>query len=191
MADPRNRMWSVAAGALTLPGLVLGHVLAYVIAYPSAPEKALHLGNHSHGPFPGIVLIAFLVLPLALGAAALHGLRSERRVPLWRTAVALGWLQCSAFTLLELVERGLHLTETITDPAVGIGALIQIPLAAVLIYLLAAFVHRVRRLVRVRTTPSWTAQLRLQQPPAEPGRILQAFFRRSLIPRAPPVPATA
>jgi hypothetical protein len=181
------RAWSVAFGVVSLPGLVLGHLAAYALAYPSAEQRAQHLHHTSHEAFPALTVVALALLVVALSLAAMGGLRSGDRPTVRRVALRLPALQCTAFLALELTERDLHLVATITDPAVLVGAVLQIPVAVGLAYLLAGFAIGVRQLTvrwQIRPVPlsppkaSWSFR--------RPGPVRPAPFLDQARERGPP-----
>jgi hypothetical protein len=183
------RAWSFAVGVLSLPGLVLGHLMAYALAYPSAEQRAHHLHHTGHETFSMLTMAALLLLPVALGFAAVGGLRSGDgvRPTVRRLALRLAALQCAAFLAVELTERGLHLTATVTDPAVLVGVAIQVPVAVGLAHLLAGFVLGLRQLV-VRW---WIRPVRLSPPKLawsfrHPGPVCRAPYLGCVRPRGPP-----
>jgi hypothetical protein len=178
--------WRALAG-LAAGGVVLGHLLAYVLAFPDDHERHEHLAATGHGSFQllGLLTLAVAgVCPVVLGAWAL---RDGGGFPLRSAALLLGCLQVPAFLLLELVERHLDLPLTLTDRGVLAGLVLQVVVALAITILLRAFVRAVqltaRLLRRRRRAP---ARIRPHAPaillPA--GAELHVGTRR----RAPPAP---
>lgn len=121
----------VTAG-LVAGGVVVGHALAYALAYPVQAVRSARLDETGHEGFSLLVLLGVL----AAGTAILViGLRSARRVTSPPTVGLLLRLQVSAFAMLELAERGFDLGAFVHDPAVIVGLVVQAVLAFVIVAL--------------------------------------------------------
>jgi uncharacterized membrane protein required for colicin V production len=176
-----------AVGVLSLPGLVLGHCMAYLLAYPSAEERAHHLQHTGHETIAMLTVAALFLLPVALGFAAMGGLRPGDRSTVHRMALRLAALQCAAFLALELTERGLHLTTTVTDPAVLVGTAIQLPVALGLAHLVAGFVLGLHQLIiRWQIRPMQLSPPKLTWSYRRPGPVCRTAFLLYVHERAPP-----
>ena len=140
-----SRLRTLLAIALTWVGVVVGHKIAYVFAYPG-PGRDAHLASTGHDSFRVLALSALVLVPVVLLLAAVKALRSRRAVPPKRMAARLAAFQVPAFFLLELFERGLDVGHTLSEPAVLVGLLIQILVAFASVWALAAFVRGVRAL---------------------------------------------
>jgi hypothetical protein len=141
MASVRQRV----AWALVLPALVggelLGHSLAYRIVAPNASKREVLLEQTGHAylaymhPVFGVCLALVLA---ALGKRVVAGFRGSpaRLIPSWHFAL----LPSAAFLLQEYIERfayhGHIVWSTITESAVVVGVLLQIPCGAVVVLLL-------------------------------------------------------
>jgi hypothetical protein len=131
--EPRFR--GLPTFGLAMAGLVLGHVLAYLIAVPDPHHRAFVLQRTGHEYLPAMAEAA-LVLALAGTAAVVirafaPGPRggSER---FSRLAGRLGLVQVLAFGGLEVVERivaGAPLRNLASDHILLIGMAVQVVVA--------------------------------------------------------------
>jgi hypothetical protein len=163
MARVRQRV----AWALVLPALVggelVGHSLAYRIVAPDAAKRAVLLERTGHAylaylhPVFGVCLALVLA---GLGQRIVAGYRGSpaRSAPSWRFAL----LPSGAFLLQEYTERfayhGHIVWGTVTEPAVAVGVLLQIPCGAAILLalrLLLRVTHRAGLLLaaRLRSRP--------------------------------------
>jgi hypothetical protein len=117
---------------LAAAGVVAGHGAAYVLAYPVAAERLEHLARTGHRGFPLLAALGCVGAALALAAIFVRAARRERVLPKGRS---LALAQVALFLGLELAERGLDAAAAATDPAVGIGLVLQVLLAAILVWL--------------------------------------------------------
>jgi hypothetical protein len=177
--------------ALTVwTGLILGHILAYVVAYPDGRVRHLHLGLTGHG-WMGLAAASLVAaIPAVL---VLQAIRAARNRP----ARPAGWLprlivaQVGGFALVELVERHLSVVETATDPAVMVGLAVQVLVASVAAVVLDAFGRAVLAAAS-RSRPRTEAQANGPPPPPLldlPARPLSHLIRARR--RAPPLPLSA
>jgi len=132
-----------ACAGLATGGIVIGHLLGYLLAFPNGPERHEHLAAVGHGSFRWLGLIALAMTGLSLLALGARALRGEGGVPPGRTALLLASLQVPGFLLLELVERHFDPAATLADPGVQIGLLAQVLVALATAVLLRAFVRAV------------------------------------------------
>ena len=161
MVEVRRRV----AWALVLPALIggemAGHLLAYRIVAPDASKRELLLERTGHAylaylhPVFGVCLALVIA---ALGQRVIAGFRGSpaRAVPSWRFAT----LPAAAFLLQEYAERfayhGHIVWNTIAEPAVIVGVLLQVPCGIMILLVLRVLlrvVHRAGRLLAARRHP--------------------------------------
>lgn len=171
-------------------GVVAGHIVAYLLAYPSAGPRHAHLVVTGHS-WTGVATASLLaVIPVVLLAVA--GLAVRARDPWSGSSLAfrLVAIQVPAFALIEVMERQWSVGGTAADPAVFIGLVLQ-PLIAVLAAWILDLLRRavravVAHLLRSRRVarPSFPRPVLGQIRPRH--RLLIAARRR-----APPLPLPA
>ena len=131
--EPRLR--GLPTFGLAMAGLVLGHVLAYLIAVPDPQHRAFVLQRTGHEYLPAMAEAA---LVLALAGMAAVVIRAVAPVPrggserFWRLAGRLGLVQVLAFGGLEVVERvvaGAPLRHLASDHILVIGMAVQVVVA--------------------------------------------------------------
>jgi len=113
-------------------GVVAGHAIAYVLAYPVARVRLAHLHETGHGGFGILLVLGFAAAGLALSSTFLRAIR-RKGTPV--SVASLLPLQVGLFLGLELAERGFDLSRTLSDHAVGLGILVQVVLAFALAWL--------------------------------------------------------
>jgi hypothetical protein len=178
----RRRDGVIAAGT-AWAGLVLGHLLAYALAYPEEGTRRAHLAATGHGWLDLVSLSLLAVIPAVLLLMTAGAIRGRPAVTAWSRLAAL---QVPAFLLIELAERGSAIGGAFSDPAVLLGMVLQLVVAGVAALLLrgfavlAAAVAR-RRHSRERTEGAGSPAL----PPLAPSHLLRLVRARR---RAPPVP---
>ena len=170
-------------------GVVLGHLAACFLAYPSAEARHVHLAVSGHS-WVGVAAASLLaVVPIILFSV---GVRAVSGATWSGSGLALRLLaiQVPAFVLIEAVERRGSLARALADPAVFIGLVLQ-PLTAILAaWLLDLFGRAVRAVAarvrqRPRRAPRWLPR---------PVRATLLPRLRLLLPlggRAPPLPPAA
>lgn len=139
--------------AIAWVGVVAGHVMAYVLTYPSQGYRHLHLTITGHS-WTGLAAASLLALvPVILLAVALRGLRASGGWSGSALAVSLVAIQAPAFLAIEVMERGWSAGRAATDPAVFVGLILQ-PLIAVVaawvLELLRRTVRAIAGLLRAR-----------------------------------------
>jgi hypothetical protein len=164
-------------------GVVVGHLVAYLLTYPSQAVRHVHLTLTGHswtGLATGSLLAA---VPVILLAVTIRALRSSPAPHGPALAIRLAAIQIPAFALIEVLERG-SVTEAATDPAVFVGLVVQVVLAVLAAWLLGvltkavlAVAGRVRGPRRRASSPSTPT---LDEVPPRLDRLLPS--RR----RAPP-----
>jgi hypothetical protein len=175
--------------AVAWVGVVLGHVTAYLLAYPVEGQRHDHLASTGHtwlgvAEASLLALIPVILLAVVIRAAG-RGAWSGGGL-----AVRLLAVQVPAFAAIEVLERGGSVTRAVSDPAVFIG-LALLPLVAVLAAWVLGLLHRAVRAVLGARPPRRRPSARSFPRPvlaSVPPRL------RLLLPtrrRAPPLPSPA
>lgn len=141
-----SRTRAFLTAGLAWVGVVVGHLLAYVVAYPAEQVREGELEATGHGSFEFAIIAAIAIVPAVLVFAATSALSARRRPSVLRTALLLAPLQLVAFALLELLERDGSFTQALAEPAVLLGFAVQVVVALVSSLLLAGFCRAVRAL---------------------------------------------
>lgn len=172
--------------ATSFVGVVLAHAVSYVSPFGEAA------GGHgpSHEHFHLLITAACLLVPLILLLGVRGALRGDGPVEVRRVGVRIAAVQVTGFGLLELAERGFHVAATFTDPVVVAGLVLQLLVAAVLVWLLAGLVKVVTS-IAASLRPARPADAKTVRPAA---MFRPAFprtpFLRQLLGRAPPSPSS-
>jgi hypothetical protein len=193
MSD-RRQLRDLPTFCFAFVGLIVGHLLSYLIAIPDAARRDAVLAETGHAY---LHVAGDIAVVLAFAAVVTVGLRAvaERNateVPSgFRLAWRLGALQASAFVAMEVGERlvsGAGLGELFADHLFATGIVVQLVIAAIGTLLLrwlgrvavriAAVLARSRRLRPTRTT--W-----VRPGSARPPR---PAFAGNVSARAPPLP---
>jgi hypothetical protein len=176
----------IAAGS-AWAGLVLGHLLAYWLAYPRDAARRIHLTETGHGWLDIVALSLLAVIPAVLVLTAVRAVQGRAGGVTW---VRLAALQVPAFLLIEVTERGASLGQGFSDPAVLLGLVLQVLVAAVAALLLRVLGRAVAALtarLRARTRRSVP-----ERRPAAPDRVAPHLARLVRARRrAPPAPIAA
>jgi hypothetical protein len=159
---------------LAMAGLVLGHVLAYLIAVPDPHQRAFVLQRTGHEYLPAMTEAALVLALAGMAAVVIRAFApgvdggSERFSWL---AGRLGLVQVAAFAGLEVVERlvaGAPLRHLASDHIIVIGIAVQIMVAlggAVLLRWLSRSSARLAETIVVRVSlPRSGAVLALSSP---------------------------
>jgi hypothetical protein len=137
--------------AVAWVGVVLGHVTAYLLAYPVEGPRHDHLASTGH-TWVGVAEASLLALiPVILLTVMIRASRPRGSWSGSGLALRLAAVQVPAFSAIEIVERG-SVVRTVTDPAVLIG-LALLPLVAVLAAWLLGLLHRAVRAVLGARSP--------------------------------------
>jgi hypothetical protein len=189
------------AWALVLPALVgselVAHSLAYRIVAPNPSKREVLLQETGHAYLAYLHPVFGVCLALVLAALAqrvIAGSRGlpARSIPSWRFAL----LPSVAFLLQEYTERlayhGHIVWGTVTEPAVSVGVLLQIPCGVAIFLVLRVLLrvaHRAGVLLAARSRPR---PVTVQTAVVQPGRIDRpslVALARGAAERAPPLPA--
>lgn len=151
--------------ALAWVGVVVGHVVAYLLTYPSQGIRHVHLEITGH-EWLGLATASLLAaVPVILLASVLRSLRSDAPWTGPGLALRLLAIQLPAFFLIEVAERGWSLTGALSDPAVFAG-LALLPLLAVVAAWVLDLLHRTVRAIVVRLRQPRRTASRSFPPPA-------------------------
>jgi hypothetical protein len=180
----------VLTSAIAWVGVVVGHLVAYLLTYPSQGVRHVHLEITGH-EWLGLATASLLAaIPVLLLVAVTRSFRSSESWTGPTLAVRLVGIQVSAFLLIEVVERGWSVQQAMLDPAVFAGLAMQ-PLLAVIAARFLELVHRAVRAVIARLRPAW----RTGTPSFRRPSLRRSAFRPwMLLPgrrRAPPSPLFA
>lgn len=147
---------SVAAAWI---GVVAGHVVAYLLAYPSAGPRHAHLVVTGH-TWTGLAVASLLaVIPVLLLAVAVVAIKAQGSWSGSPLAFRLVAIQVPAFAVIEVLERQWSVGRTAGDPAVFIGLVLQPLVAVVAAWILDLFRRAVRAVVeRLLRTPRVVAR---------------------------------
>lgn len=178
----------VAAGA-AWAGLVLGHALSYLLAYPSGPERHVQLLATGHRWLGPAVLSLGAAVPAVLVAAASRAVRTGASSPRGLLP-RLAAVQTAAFLAIEVAERGFDLAWALTDPAVLLGLVIQVAVAAAATLVLGTVTAAVRLATRHPRRPTRDEQRPRRPGPGTAPVVRPAFLVRARR-RAPPIPLAA
>jgi hypothetical protein len=149
--------------AIAWVGVVLGHLAAYLLTYPSQYVRHVHLALTGHswlGLAKGSVAA---IVPVLILVVVVRALVSRR---LWSGPRLVGTLlaiQIPVFATIEAVERG-SVAGAAADPAVFVGLVLQVVLAVVAAWLIEALTRAV--LAVARTLASHHPRARSASAPA-------------------------
>ena len=175
-------------------GLVVTHQLAFMIAMPDPHDRLELLATTGHGHWNLAVIACFGLFAWGcISYLATHKRAGERtRMAFVGVWARLAFAQVAGFAALETVERlgVLHrLANVLVEPAVVLGAVLALVLAAVVAGLFVAFTEVVDRLMGgVRTVPSSSGVRWIPTPTAGPARPVPGRGTRTL--RGPPLPSS-
>jgi hypothetical protein len=165
--EPRLR--GLPTFGLAMAGLVLGHVLAYLIAVPDPHHRAFVLQRTGHEYLPAMAEAALVLALAGMAAVMIRAFAPGPRggsESFSRLAGRLGLVQVVAFGGLEVVERivaGAPLRHLASDHILVVGMTVQVVVALAG----AAFL---RWLARTSTKLAETALPRI--PPPRAGAVL-------------------
>lgn len=180
-------MQILAQAGLAWGGVVVGHLLAYALAFPGAADRHQYLARTGHGSFGTVTLLAVVAIPLAVVLHVLPAFHTEYKRGVLPTALVLSVVQIPAFGWIELAERHLSIARTAGDPAVLIGLAAQVLVALASAVLLRALYETVR-MVAAKLRRRRLAPARAPRPPAEGSTVGRLVFLIRARRRAPPTP---
>lgn len=179
------------AAGVAWAGLVAGHGIGYLLAYPGDGERATRLADTGHGSFGLLTLLALAMVPAILGGLAVRALRDRSDGWLRGVWPRLAVAQSLGFLLLEWAERGFSLPATAADRAVWLGLAVQVVVAAASAVLLRGLVRTVRAVAARIGRHRWSRRVRVRPGiPVTPQPWAARFLVRARR-RAPPLPSAA
>jgi hypothetical protein len=122
--------------AFAFVGLIVGHLLSYLIAIPDPTRRATVLADSGHAYLHlagDVAVIIGFAAAVTVGLHAVAGRDATDRSSTARLAWRLGALQAGAFIAMELGERlvsGGDFGELFADHLFGIGIVVQLVIAA-------------------------------------------------------------
>lgn len=162
----------ISLGLLAIAGVLVGHALGYLVAYPDDAERAMAGAGHGYlGP------VAAVVAPFGLAAVLAIAVRTVRRLAAAPSLWQLAGVQVLVFAAQEVLERipgpG-QPVDVITERAVWFGLVAQLLVAWLslrLVGLTARVVRAVARAPRPRlvASPPRVACLRSARVPVHPA----------------------
>lgn len=182
-----TRIRLLAIGGLAWSGVVLGHLLAYVLAHPAEAERSARLASSGHDSFPLLLISALAGIPAVLSLLAVRVIRGDRSPALISIAMCLAAIQVPTFLSMEFFERGMSFERMLLEPAVVIGLGIQVLVAFISAVLVRTFVRAVGVLTARRSQVPREPVIRQLTPVSHP-RARRLDFLISAQHRAPPLP---
>jgi hypothetical protein len=179
-----SRFGLLPAFALACGGLLGGHALSYLLAFPAASQREHVLRSTGHGYLPGANEAALLLVVSIVGATLLRAAAGRAEAGLARPGIAaaagMALAQAGVFLALEIAERlasGSPLAELASDHLLAIGLAIQAAVglaAALALRLLARAATSVASSTTARRVawapPGWVgAPARPPRTPRRPG----------------------
>jgi hypothetical protein len=186
-APPRLLIPALAAAA----GVVVAHAVDYLVLFPAAGPREAYLHSTGHGYWSVAVAVATGAAALAVlcvaASAALRVVRGTRGRPPTRFRSLVVW-QMAAFVALEAGERGLagvSAGSVLHGRELWLGLLLQLPVAALIVWLLRGVDHAAGALAARVRWPGVRRPSPVLTPAviAAPPRLLLAS---SVRPRGPP-----
>ena len=191
--------WFVPAAALV--GVVLGHTIAYRIAFPDPIDRRAMLTHSGHGYWFAAVMLAAGCAVLAGSVAVFDHVRRAlgRRSPAsirgtWATAARLAVIQSVLFVGQETLER-LRVGEPLSSLGRGrfllVGVTVQLAVALAITVVLKLLGRTAAAIARAIV---WERHERRREGRRVPERSVPVIARASVAPlgpRAPPLGAVA
>ncbi|MGH2692053.1 MAG: hypothetical protein ACRDHM_06080 [Actinomycetota bacterium] len=175
--------------AIAWTAVVLGHLVAYLLTYPSQGFRHLHLAVTGHS-WLGLAAASMLaVIPVILLTVGVRSLRAPAGWSGGVLALRLAAIQVPAFLLIEIVEREWSIGRAISDPAVFVGLMLQPLVAVIAACVLELFARAVRAIVALLRPPRPYSPRSFPRP----GLKLSAPRPWAFLParrRAPPFPTS-
>jgi hypothetical protein len=133
----RRHLHDLPAFGFAFVGLIVGHLLSYLIAIPDPARRAVVLtqSGHAYLHLAGdVAVVLSLAAAVTVGLRAVAGRDATDLPSTANLAWRLGALQAGAFIAMELGERllsGGGFGELFADHLFGIGIVVQLAIAAV------------------------------------------------------------
>jgi hypothetical protein len=167
-------------------GVVVGHLVAYLLTYPTQTVRHVHLQLTGHS-WMGLAAVSLLaVIPVVVLAVAIRALRSPGSWTGPALVARLLTIQIPVFGAIEILERG-SVTAAAADPAAFVGLVLQVVFAVLAAWLVGVLTRVVLAVVRRFESPR--ARATSPAPPsvdAPPPRLELLFPSRRRAP--PPIP---
>ena len=164
-------------------GFAIGHAVAYLVSAPGSHGEAADQARH--GYVGSVTVIGSALMLVAMGAALLAGARHDDYRPRWRSLAAQ---LCVTYAVIEVIEHlgvGHGLLEALGAASLWIGLVVQLGVAAALVFVLRA-AHRVgAALASARAAVPCRALLSIGTEPVAVACVPLTPIRR----RGPPLPA--
>ncbi len=175
--------------AIAWTAVVLGHLVAYLLTYPSQGARHLHLAVTGHS-WMGLAAASILaVVPVILLTVGIRSLRSPTAWSGSALALRLATIQVPAFLAIEMMEREWSLGRAISDPAVFVGLALQ-PLVAVIAAWIVELLNRAVRAIVELLRPARRVAPRSSPRPGLPASTPRLWALLPARRRAPPLPAS-
>jgi hypothetical protein len=166
--------------------VVLGHLLAYLLAHPEEAERSARLASSGHGSFPLLLISALAGIPAILSLLAVRVIRGDRSPGLLPIAVSLAAIQVPTFLAMEFFERGMSFERMLLEPAVVLGLAVQVLVAFMSSVLVRTFVRAVGALTARRSRLPREPRISQLAPVTHDGT-RRLYFLISPQHRAPPL----
>jgi hypothetical protein len=192
--NERGHLRDLPTFAFAFVGLIVGHLLTYLIAIPDPARRAAVLARSGHAY---LHLAGDAAVFFGFAAAVTIGLRAvtrrdgpDRSSPA-RLALRLGALQAGAFIATELGERlvsGTGFGELFADHLFGIGIMVQLAIAAIGALLLRWIGRVAVRIAEALARPPRLRPAGTLWLPRTSSLKPRLAFAASISARAPPLP---
>jgi hypothetical protein len=190
----RRHVRDLPAFGFAFVGLIVGHLLSYLIAIPDPARRAVVLAQSGHAY---LHLAGDVTVVLAFAAAVTVGLRAvaERDGTDLPSTAHLAWrlgaLQAGAFISMELGERlvsGSGFGELFADHLFGIGILVQVVIATAGALLLRLIGRVAVRIADALARPPRRRPAVIRWVRSDSSRPPRPAFAGIVSARAPPIP---
>jgi hypothetical protein len=181
-----TRIRALVIGGLAWSGVILGHLVAYVVAYPAEVDRSTRLAETGHGSFPLLLVSAVAAIPAVLSLLAVRVIRGERSPTVLTTALWLGAIQVPVFVAMEFFERGMSFELLLLEPALIVGLVIQVLVAVTSAILLTTVFRALRAFISRRSDVPKLATARPIAPTTDEPPARFDFLSNGLR-RAPPL----
>jgi hypothetical protein len=190
----RGRLRELPTFAFAFVGLIVGHLLSYLIAIPDPARRTLVLAHSGHAylHLAGDVAVIFgFAAAVTVGLRAVAGRDSTDLPSAAHLAWRLGSLQAGAFIAMELGERLVSASgfgELFDSPLFGIGIVVQLGIAAIGAVLLRWIWRIAVRIADALARPPRRRPAGMVWVRAASSRNLRPAFAGTRSARGPPLP---
>jgi hypothetical protein len=128
----------MTAIATAVAGVVVAHVVDYLLVFPAGRARASHLAATGHGYWPAAVVLASMAGAVAVVSAVVRAIGggSER---VTSSVARVAATQLALFTVIEVGERavaGVSPAGLARSPEFWVGLLVQVAVAAIAVLFL-------------------------------------------------------